>query len=158
MKIFDEIKQYLPKYLSDEAVKNLFQNLKDFPENIYDRLYTGILTDEDDVFQGDGLRKMPSVKLPSPEIIQGPVMVLSNTCDTSFSNQHFTSPYLLYCPIVKLSSYIQILTEEGIKVDRITKRVEEIKEQRVTNIFYLPIGGNLPEDCIAFLDEVIVAV
>lgn len=153
MKIFDDIKKYLPTYLSQESTKNLFQNLKDFPDNIHNRLYSSILAEEE-VLQGDGLRKMPSIKLPNPEIIEGPVMIISNTCDISFSNHRFTSPYMLYCPVVKLSRYIQILEEEKIDIERIASRVEQIKKQHVTDIFYLPKGGHLPEECIAMLDEI----
>ena len=34
----EDIKIYLPKYLSAESNKELFDGLKDFPENIDDRL------------------------------------------------------------------------------------------------------------------------
>lgn len=40
MNHFEDFKQYLPKYLSPEAQANLFDDLKDFPEN-HKRLYTG---------------------------------------------------------------------------------------------------------------------
>ena len=154
MRIFDEIKQYLPTYLSDTATQNLFQNLEDFPDNIHDKLYSLALVEEDDVFQGDGLRKMPSVELPSRDFKDGPVIVISNTCDTSFSNTRFSSPYIIYCPIIKLSKYAQILEEEGISAARIGNRIEQIRKQHVSNIFYLPDGGQLPEECIAMLDRI----
>lgn len=154
MKIFDEIKQYLPKYLSEKATQNLFQNLKDFPDNIQSRLYSGVLDEQVNVFQGDGLRKMLIVKLPNPEIVQGPVMIISNTCDTSFSNKRFISPSLIYCPILKLSNHIQVLKEENVEEEKINARVENIKKQSVSDIFYLPKAGNLPEDCIALFNEI----
>lgn len=153
MTTFDEVKQYLPKYLSDDALNALFENLKQFPENINDRLYSGILSEDDDVFQGDGLSKMLVVDLPDPKIRQSPVMIVSNTCDTSVENSRMTSPTLIYCPIIRLSKYVAILKEEGIAAERIDARVEQIKRQRVSDIFYLPYGGGLPEDCISFLER-----
>jgi hypothetical protein len=154
MKIFEEIKQYLPKYLSADATQNLFQSLKDFPDNIYDRLYTNILDNENDVFQGDGLSGMLVIQLPNRSIVEGPVMVISNTCDTSKSNQRFTSPKLLYCPILTLSNYIKILNEEGVEENVISSKIEAIKKQYISAIFYLPKAANLPDECIVLLDQV----
>lgn len=37
---YDEIKIFLLKFLSAESDRELFKGLKDFPENIDERLYT----------------------------------------------------------------------------------------------------------------------
>ncbi|MDQ3490263.1 MAG: hypothetical protein M3449_04245 [Acidobacteriota bacterium] len=153
MKIFDEIKLYLPKYLSADALEDLFKNLKDFP-NINERLYTGILPDEDDLFQGDGLRKMLVINLPNPDVAEGPVMVLSNTCDTSFENPRLICPAVIYCPIVKLSKYLHTLRSASVSEAKLVAREDEIKRQRVSEIFFLPETGGLPEDCVALLSHV----
>ncbi|NCB47606.1 hypothetical protein EOM81_11385 [bacterium] len=55
---FDEIRIYLPKFLSAESERELFKGLKDFPENIDDRLYTTYLTDTKIIYQGDGLNNL----------------------------------------------------------------------------------------------------
>ena len=57
---FDEIKKYLPKYLSREATEKLFQDLKDFPENIHKKFYGNVLNNENDLFQGDGILDLPT--------------------------------------------------------------------------------------------------
>ncbi len=36
----DELKKYLPKYLSEENYNNLLTELKSFPYNIDNRMYT----------------------------------------------------------------------------------------------------------------------
>lgn len=154
MKTFDEIKQFLPKYLSEEGTQNLFQSLKDFPDNIHKRLYTNVLENEAELFQGDGLRRMLIVRLPEPSVIRGPVMIISNTCDVYGLNARSLSPKLIYCPIVKLSGYKQNLKQAGIDVGRISTIVETIVRQSMSNVFFLPKGGNLPEDCLAMLDEI----
>ena len=58
----DELKKYLPKYLSEENYKTLLAELKSFPYNIDGRMYTSML-DKNVIFQGDGLKKMPIIDL-----------------------------------------------------------------------------------------------
>ncbi len=152
MNHFEDFKQYLPKYLSPEVQANLFNDLKDFPENLK-RLYTGVLASESDVFQGDGLKEVLIVNLPDPAVRKGPAMVISNTCDTSFSNARLLSPKIAYCPIVKLSNYITLLRRNSIPEERIETHIKEIRKQWITSIF-LPKGGSLPEDCVALFDNI----
>jgi hypothetical protein len=106
---FDEIKKYLPKYLSQEATEKLFQDLKDFPENIHKRLYGDVLESEKDVFQGDGIMDLPVINLPDENIRSGKVMILSNTCDIILDNERIFFPRIIYCPILKLSRLIETL-------------------------------------------------
>ena len=62
----DELKKYLPKYLSEENYKTLLAELKSFPYNIDGRMYTSML-DKNVIFQGDGLKKMPIIDLVNIE-------------------------------------------------------------------------------------------
>ncbi|MGI8655744.1 MAG: hypothetical protein ACR2LC_11050 [Pyrinomonadaceae bacterium] len=152
MSHFEDFKQYLPKYLSPDAQANLFNDIKDFPENLK-RLYTEVLASKGDVFQGDGLKEVLIIKLPDTTIRKGPAMVISNTCDTSFSNARLLSPKIAYCPIVKLSNYITLLRRNSIPESRIDTHIKEIRKQWITSIFFLPKGGSLPEDCVVLLDN-----
>jgi hypothetical protein len=61
---FEEIKKYLPQYLSDSSQENLFEELKNFPDNIDQRFYSELLTRDKMVYQGDGLVGMLVVNLP----------------------------------------------------------------------------------------------
>lgn len=80
----DEIKIYLPKFLSAESDRELFKGLKDFPDNIDERLYTTYLHDTKIIYQGDGLNNLLVVNLPKSEIKPVPGIILSNTCDIDF--------------------------------------------------------------------------
>lgn len=151
---FDEIKKYLPKYLSQEATEKLFQDLKDFPENIHGRLYGDVLENENDVFQGDGIIDLPVINLPDEIVRKGKVMILSNTCDISLDNKRIFFPRIMYCPILRLSKFIEMLRKREITNERINQFVDVIKKQEVSSIFYLPQGGNLEEDYIAILENV----
>lgn len=151
---FEEIKKYLPKYLSKESTESLFEDLKDFPENINKKFYSNTLNDEAIIFQGDGLRDLLVINLPDTRIEPFPSMVISNTCDISPENERKVEPKILYCPILKISKFEIQLKNNHVSEDRISQYIKEIKEQRISSIFYLPKGGELPEDCIAFLDSI----
>lgn len=84
---WEEIKKYLPQYLSSESTKVLFEALEQFPENIDSRLYAINLLEQDILFQGDGVKDMPIANLPDSDIYTASVMVLSNTCDSDLTKK-----------------------------------------------------------------------
>ncbi len=151
---FEEIKKYLPKYLSEESTKGLFEDLKAFPDNVNNRFYGNVLDDEVVIFQGDGIRDLLVINLPDSKIEPFPAMVISNTCDITPENERKIEPKILYCPIVKISRFETQLKNNKIRDEQISQYLKEIKEQRISSIFYLPKGGQLPEDCIALLDNI----
>lgn len=151
---FDELRNYLPKYLSKEAKENLFNDLKDFPDNLETRFYSTHLSNDSTVFQGDGLRDLPIITLPDTRVEPVPSIVISNTCDISFDNVRTLEPNVLYCPIIRISRYIQILRQNGLSEDKIENFRSEVKRQRISSMFFLPRYGDLPEDCIALLDSI----
>lgn len=102
---FEEIKKYLPKYLSEESTKSLFEDLKAFPDNISSRFYGNVLDDELTIFQGDGVRDLPVINLPDIKIEPCPAIVISNTCDISAENDRKIEPKILYCPLLRISKF-----------------------------------------------------
>jgi hypothetical protein len=153
--IFDDARIYLPKYLSEEDTKRLFEELKVFPNNLDRRLYTDYLNDQNVIYQGDGLRNFTIISLPDTEFIQTAVMIFSNTCDTDEENSRLFPSNLVYAPIFSLENYKQELILEKIKDEKsIDNHIDDIKKQKMTQILYLPKGAKLPEDCIVFLDRV----
>jgi len=151
---FEEIKKYLPKYLSEESTKGLFEDLKAFPDNVNNRFYGNVLDNEVIIFQGDGIRDLLVINLPDTKIEPFPVMVISNTCDIAPENERKIEPKILYCPILRISRFETQLKNNKIRDEQISQYLKEIKEQRISSIFYLPKGGQLPEDCIALLDNI----
>lgn len=153
MNRFDDFKKYLPQYLSEASVDKLLDELKAFPDNINKRLYTAALNDMQEIYQGDGISNMLTVRLPDPQIVRGPVMIMSNSCDVSFENVRWMPPKFTYCPIVKLANYIQNLRARVNDQDKIDSHIQAVREQAVSSIFFLPEGGKLPGDCVALLDS-----
>lgn len=149
----DDIQIYLPKYLSSESSKELFEGLKDFPENIDRRLYTTYLNDEI-IYQGDGLIKMLAVNLPDVNLKSVDGMVLSNTCDIEQSNKRPFPSQIIYSPIINLERYKAGLVSTIGSEERVNNHILEIRKQKITQIFYLPSLGDVLDESIIFLDRI----
>lgn len=158
MTTFEDIKKYLPQYLSADQTKNLYEELKQFPDNIDGRMYSAVLNNEKNIFQGDGYEDMLLINLPDKDVKLGRGMVLSNTCDVDTSNERITVNRLNYAPILKLGKYekmLGMLVSRGERtVESIQAHISDIRKQRVSNIFYLPENQKLNGESIVFLDRV----
>jgi len=54
--VFNELKIYLPKFLSAESQKELYNEIKEFVnKSLQNRYYTSKLAEFPTIFQGDGL-------------------------------------------------------------------------------------------------------
>ncbi len=156
---FEEIKKYLPQYLSSTSQNELFRDLKEFPNNIDQRLFSPKLLDHDLIYQGDGIEGLMVSNFPSTETGNLPAIVFSNSCDVNPANSRFFSSRIVYSPIFKLNKYRQMLIEEFVDagkqtLEAIKNHIEAIKKQLITQIMFLPKGSKLQDDSIVFLDRV----
>lgn len=151
----DDFKIYLPKFLSTESDKELFDGLKDFPNNIDSRIYTNYLSDSDIIYQGDGVRDMLFINLPSSDIKPVPSMILSNTCDIDLSNSRNFPAQVVYAPIFNLTKYQSALSKQSKKTkEQIESHIYSIKNQEITQVFYLPELKGKIDESIVFFDRV----
>lgn len=155
MTLDDEIKIYLPKYLSAENYDTLIKELEDFPKNIDDRMYTSI-ADEDLLCQGDVIKDMPYAEINHLElgIKNKDCIVLSNTCDIDPNNKRFFSSRIMYAPLIELVKYKSVLLDHGILEQKINDHIKSIKEQRISQILFLPESASFRES-VVFLDRVL---
>ncbi|PIU55406.1 MAG: hypothetical protein COS89_07485, partial [Deltaproteobacteria bacterium CG07_land_8_20_14_0_80_38_7] len=152
--LFEEIKLYLPKYLSPTAEENLFEALREYPENIdSSKLYSNM--DKEIIYQGDGLKNLLFIKLPEESIRMVNSMIVTNTCDNNMSNPRLFKTCVCYTPIISLKKYISVLNTEIKDLKRIAQHVSNLKKQKITQIFFLPEGGNIKEDSFVFLDRIV---
>lgn len=109
---------------------------------------------KDRVLQGDGRRGFQFFDFKKDKLYSVKGLVLSNSCDISPDNTRLVPSRIIFAPLVKLATYRSLL--EGICTDqeRIEARIDSIKKQRTTNIFYLPAGDPLGEEYIIRFDEV----
>lgn len=152
----DKLEIYLPKFLSSESAKDLFDGLKDFPENMDIRLYSNFLRNTNLIYQGDGLRDMLMINFPDPEIRLANSIVLSNTCDIDPSNKKYFPSQIVYTPIFNLNKYRQkLLKESGNSEQKINDHIASIKKQEITQILFLPRYEGYLDESIVFLDRVL---
>jgi hypothetical protein len=152
---FEDLKLYLPKYLSDDSQKKLFSGLKDFPDNLDSRFYTTKLRGEPVIFQGDGIDNLIVLRLPDITKKEKACIVLSNTCDIDPNNKRNFPAQIVYSPIISLNDYIRkVLSKTNKSENQKEDHLKDIRSQRITQIFYLPeIQGTLDES-IVFLDRI----
>ena len=152
---FEDIKIFLPKYLSPNSEKNLFKGLKDFPENMDDRLYTSSRKEDDIIFQGDGFKELLVINFPAPDTKKAPSMILSNTCDINPENKRFAESNVCYAPIFKVKKYKKQLIEKGEEFEKVNNHIDAIMRQSISEIFYLPKNNMLEEDSFVFFSKII---
>lgn len=151
----DEIKDFLPRYLSDDSLADLFDSLKDFPENIDERMYMdSSYEDRNSVLQGDGIKDLLVVQIPESRMEPVPCVILSNSCDISETNTRAFPSRAVYAPIVRLSKYESAIRSAGhLSDDQLSNHMISIRQQRISNIFYLPNGQRLDYEGLVLLDR-----
>jgi hypothetical protein len=152
----DELRQFLPTFLSQGSQKAFIDEIKYFLTSQPKPFYTSALATTAILFQGDGLHGLSIINLPDPTIKAGSALLLSNTCDMDPSNRRLFDSSLTYAPIFSLQRYLGVLLKRFPK-DRINTHESDIRQQLITQIFFLPKGGKLQEDSIVFLDRIVSA-
>lgn len=150
--LFDDIKIYLPKYLSEEKQRDLYNELATFPENIDKRFYSSYLKAEKTMFQGDGVFDV-IMPVNGQELIKVKALLISNTCDASTENTRLFALNLQFAPIFNLKNYEDGLLKTYSR-EKVLSHTRAIREQKVTSFFYLPAEGVLLEDSFARFDYV----
>lgn len=155
---FEEIKLYLPQYLSPEDQKELFTNLKRFPESIdQKKFYSNFSNGDSQIYQGDLIKDFKICDIFREEFKKRIVCILSNTCDISTDNKRYFPTKIVYGPIISFKKYykhfLQKPIERGlIKQNAVDNHIKDLKNQYITQLFYLPQGFGLDDEYILFLD------
>lgn len=156
MAVEEDIKLYLPQYLSEDNLVELKKQLKAFGEG-HDtgEYFTTRLKNEQFLFQGDGVKSI-MVNIPNPEVKEDiPVILLSNTCDMDIENKRLNPCRIMYAPILNLDKYISTLEKNGVSLERINNHVTDIKNQTISQILYLPTAIIYGHDSIVMFDRTI---
>ena len=151
MNIIEEnIKEHIPYYLTQPAKDGLVKSLRDFPEkmNYYTELH------KDEVLQGDGWNCLDILNFETAKRKSIKGIILSNSCDISAENSRDLPIRIVFAPIVPLSLYEKLLINSKVSQSKIAAKIDSIKQQKVTSLFYLPKCGNIESDYIAILDDI----
>ncbi|MGK5086327.1 hypothetical protein WDW86_02115 [Bdellovibrionota bacterium FG-2] len=148
---FEDFRIYLPKYLSEEQQKQLFDELSSFPANVDKRFYTSRLKDEPFLFQGDGYGAILMADYAQEKFREVKGFLVSNTCDASLENKRLFNPFLSFAPIFSLKKYEEVLIHQH-DGEVVAQHIDSIRKQRITPFFFLPSGGIDEEECFVRLD------
>jgi len=150
--IFDQIRVFLPKYLTEEQTRHLFSELSKFPENL--NFYTFRPELQEPFLQGDGWRGFVVIDFLTGDRKEVSGMILSNSCDVSPETLRDLPVNVLFAPLIQLSRYAEILRQAGKTEEQIENQIRNIKKQYVTSIFYVPQCPGSIEDSIILLDDI----
>jgi len=150
----EEVRKFLPTFLSQGSETAFLDEIRHFLKSGSRPFYTEALRDKRFIFQGDGLEGLLIINLPGTATKQGAGMVLSNSCDINPSNERLFDASLCYAPIISLPAYLTALRKEFAE-KRVAAHECDLRSQSITQIFFLPQGGKLPNDAIVFLDRIV---
>jgi hypothetical protein len=95
------------------------------------------------------------INLPNTDVKPVPSMILSNTCDIDIENVRNFPSQVVYAPIFNLAKYQEALYKNSRKTkEQIDSHIKAIKNQEITQIFYLPKVDDKLDDSIVFFDRV----
>lgn len=153
----EEIKRFLPQYLSSSSKKELFEQLDSFPtDGTKDTIYTSALRNDHHIFQGDGIDAVKYINFPDIRINEVKVLLLSNTCDMSVDNSRVNSCRIMYAPLLNYEKYANFIREQNpTNPTRVEDHLIALKKQYISQALYLPKGGGLEYDALVFFDQAI---
>jgi hypothetical protein len=104
--------------------------------------------------QGDGWTKIEILDFATGARDKIKGVLLSNSCDINPNNPRDFPPRIVFAPLIPLQAYVDLLRSASVlKPEQIEAKLDSIRKQRVTSLFYLPEGGGLDADHIAILDD-----
>lgn len=161
-----DVDAFFEKHLPSELLRTDKERIKDgltqfFPEHYkkekqYEHFY---LNNQPNFFmQGDLLNSLPVVSWnqtkSSYDTSFSAVMLISNSCDVTQENNRIGDKEALFAPLIRLEEYFKNLLEVGYTKDQITLLHNEFKNQRITNVYYLPPNPINGEEYLVFLDKI----
>src|SRR3989442_12258569 len=149
---FEQIKLFLPKYLTPQQKSELFAELSKFPENMVFYLSNAVWNDQ--ILQGDGWRGFAAIKFVHAEKKAVSRVVISNSCDIPTGNTRDLPVNILFSPLIEVSKFAETLQAGGKSAMQIEDVLRNIKKQRVTSIFYLPERYGIWPESIILLDNI----
>lgn len=145
-------KIYLPKYLTPDQRRELWAELREFP-NIRS-FYMPPSPGDDGALQGDGWRGLVVIRFETLEQRNVTGLILSNSCDIAPENPRASPTNVVFAPLVALDRYADRLRASGQTAEQVAGLLDSIRKQEVTQLFYLPGSAYGPPESVAFLDDV----
>lgn len=150
-------KEYLSSYLAAEKVEDLFESIKNFPENI-EKIY--VKDNRSYYLQGDCVDNLPMTRLFEKDgilncqTIYGKAVILNNSCDISEEREGGRKVNLFYSPLISLTKFEQMLERSGKNKEQICNYLKQIKKQTLSHIMYFPAFCGNKEEYLIMFDKI----
>ncbi len=148
----EEIAAFLPQWLSNEQKGSLFRELEKVPVGF--KFYDGTEQFRDEFLQGDGWSGFVAIDFETLQRQQVSGVIISNSCDIDPNNREDHERNILFAPLLSLARFRNCLIEGGIAVQTVDQKMDLIRQQRITDIFYLPQQPGTQEELIILLDDI----
>lgn len=148
---FEQVRLYLPQYLSPDRQQGLWDELRAFPNN---KSIYSTRNGDSECLQGDGWRGFVAIDFHSLSRKTLSGLVLSNSCDLGLENTRATTPNITFVPIMKLRRYLAVLEENGHNEQQTSGVAGSIRRQEVTSLMHLPAISGQMEECLALFGDV----
>src|SRR5262245_37446128 len=136
----EDIKRYLPKYLSPSDSSELFAQLASYPNPATPFYLQRAAIAENEPLQGDGWRGFVAIDFRTADRKEVSGMVISNSCDIDPANRREHAVNILFSPLIALSKYVELLRKVKTEA-QVTNVLAAIRSQKTTSIFHLPEGA-----------------
>lgn len=140
-----------PYYLTEDKKQGILKELKNYPDKMN---YYASQEENAGFLQGDGVKNLQMIEIKNSEKKQVRGIILSNSCDICPENPRAVPPSLLFAPIIKLSSYIDVLGQNGQTSTQIESQERDIRAQKITSLFFLPKFSSSADDAIVMFDKI----
>jgi len=151
----DDIKLFLPKYLSSESEKELLENLENYSKKVQPNYFSPIFSTRSELLQGDAVDGLIIINLPDTRMENKKGILLSNTCDMYLDNKRIYPTSLTYAPLINFPAFIAGLNQNfPDKANEVKNLESDIRNQRITSTFFIPGSVSLPTDTFIFLDRI----
>lgn len=145
----DEASSFLHKFLRPERRAELFSELDRLPQT---QSYYAENSDQA-LLQGDGWENVDFLNVETGVRQAIRVVILSNTCDMAWENERDVPIRMTISPLVRVSKFIDLLRRQKVDEAVIQNKLESLRRQEISNIFYFP-KGMADDEYIIFFDDV----
>lgn len=140
----------LPPYLAETDKRELLKQLGNYPSS---SSFFGAVEDPE-LLQGDAWRGLVAIDFGTGERESVVGLVISNSCDLGATNNPDPWQNVLFAPLVSLAEYENLLRDLGKDNGYIGQKLDQIRNQEVKGIFYLPANGTVVAESLVLLDDI----
>jgi hypothetical protein len=158
----DEIIKFFPPDLAPERAITIKENLSQFTINNCNKNnkdYTNFYSYNNfyNFLQGDIIKEIrfPFFDYNSKEYkkIYFEAIILSNSCDIDTSNNKSGDRTVILAKVIPFNNFIKGLDKYNVEIKDKNSYINDIKNQQISNIIYLPKFKDNP-DYIAYFDQI----